>query len=301
MPDLDNPMSSPSSPTGRYANWKPGKSADGESDIRRAYRMAEALGIDESDKVHGVVIPGPPWSKSRPRFSKKGHTYKPRDDEDAEQRTAWYLRSAVREPFLGNVGLACVFYRPNRQRIDTDNLIKHVCDAATGVLWQDDSQCTAVMGVIELDADNPRTVLIVGKHVSTLTRGDDATFPCAHCGKPISLVGRTSRAQTCSRQCSQRRRGVEPLTDPVPCALCGTPFKRFTASQKHCSLECGHASTRGKPKGNRKPQSMCTECGKELSHRRGGRCRDCWRVGTKWNSKPAAPDGLPSTERDDAA
>lgn len=81
-----------------------------------------------------------------------------------------FLRNAVRRPFTGNVGLVCLFFRPDRQRIDVDNLLKHVCDAANGVLWVDDTQCTAIAGVIGLDRDDPRTVIAVGVHESTMIR-----------------------------------------------------------------------------------------------------------------------------------
>lgn len=119
-----------------------------------------------------ITLPGVPTVKARPRFSGRG-TYAA--DRDAERDTAYRLKQVVRQPHTGNVALACIFYRPDRRRVDADNMLKHVCDAANGVLWLDDSQCTATAAVVELDAANPRTVVAVARHTSTLTRGTDRT------------------------------------------------------------------------------------------------------------------------------
>ena len=53
-----------------------------------------------------VTVPGAPWSKSRPRFTKTSRTYA-QPDRDAEERTASYLKRVVKEPYPGNVGMAC--------------------------------------------------------------------------------------------------------------------------------------------------------------------------------------------------
>ncbi|WP_280224962.1 RusA family crossover junction endodeoxyribonuclease [Nocardia farcinica] len=250
------------------------------TDAQRMLTMFAALGLSEtSESMHMVTIPGAPWSKSRPRFSKRGHAYSKDDDRDAELRTATFIRRVVKQPYTGNVGLACVFYRPNRQRVDTDNLIKHVCDAANGVLWLDDSQCTAVMGVIELDAENPRTVIAVGQHRSTLLRGTDAAFPCVVCATPIPMDGHGGKPpKTCSAACRQAARGYPDLSAPVPCGQCGTPFRRKTKTNRFCSKTCRIESLRSTKRAQATPMSKCSGCGKELTHKRGGRCRDCWRA-----------------------
>lgn len=119
-----------------------------------------------------LTVPGVPYSKSRPQFGKMG-AYSKAADVKAEQSLGWLLKTATPEPFTGNVALVCLFFRGNRTTVDADNLLKHVCDAANKVLWLDDSQCTATLGVIEMDRDNPRTVVAVGPHVSSLQRGTD--------------------------------------------------------------------------------------------------------------------------------
>lgn len=268
----------------------------GHGDADRLLTMASALGIATGDKLAMITIPGAPWSKARPRFSKK-HTYASREDHDAQKRTATFLRSVVREPFPGNVGIACIFYRPNRQRIDTDNLLKHVCDAGTGVLWDDDSQCTAIMAVIELDAENPRTVVIIGHHQSTLTRGVDDSITCTVCGKLMRrTVQRTATMRgharkTCSRECHTIALGYRPLGERIDCATCTKPFRRKTKSQKFCSPKCRVSSLRNKSRPHQSQKSKCIDCGKQLQHKRGGRCRECWRTNIK-----AGTSGAPAEE-----
>lgn len=250
------------------------------SDAHRILDMFSALRLGESsDELSMVTIPGAPWSKSRPRFSRSGHTYTKTEDRDAEARTAAAMRRVVKVPMTGNVGLVCIFYRPNRQRIDTDNLIKHVCDAANGVLWIDDSQCTAVMGVIELDAENPRTVIAVGKHTSTLLRGSDATTPCVVCERPIPMDGHRGKVpKTCSVECRQAAKGYLDLSEPVPCEHCSTPFRRRTKTNRFCSQTCRADWLRNRKRAASTPNSKCSDCGMQLTHKRGGRCRECWRA-----------------------
>lgn len=254
------------------------------TDFERGLEMFAAMGLGASHTMLFATIPGAPWSKARPR----GTRIDP-DVQDAQERTASYLRMVAKEPFTGNVALGCVFFRPSRQRIDADNMLKHVCDAATGVLWADDSHCTAIMGVIELDPERPRTLVMAALHQSSLTRGTDATYPCAVCQKPVSILGQSRGPgrvrKTCSRACSSRLRGHIPLHEPVPCAYCKQPFRRVSFYRTMCSPECAHASFRGKRRAKRQPFSSCTTCGKMLTHLRGGRCRACWQAAPKENGR----------------
>lgn len=239
------------------------------------YRFIAAGGGQE--RLHIITIPGAPPSKARHRHG-KGRTFKTAKDIAAERHTAEHLAAAVREPFTGNVAIGCIFYRPNRQRIDVDNMLKHVCDAAKNILWEDDSQATAVFGVVELDPDNPRTVVVIGGHVSTLERGSDAVYPCAVCGEPIKRAGQTKLRKTCSKQCSAKARGFDSLEAEVPCAHCSKPFRRTTKYQTMCSAECRATSFSGKRRALRK-LANCIDCGKQLTHgREGSRCRPCWKA-----------------------
>jgi Holliday junction resolvase RusA-like endonuclease len=223
-----------------------------------------------------LVIDGEPASKSRPRFTKKGKPYRTKEDVDAELRTASHLKRIFDQPWTGNIALGCVFFRPNKQRIDVDNMLKHVCDAANGIAWLDDSQVTAIYGVAELDVASPRTIIMFAQHRSTLTRGTDNVRPCEQCGTPFLLIGRTTK-RFCSASCSYKARGHD-LSEPIPCKHCAAPFRRTTSAQVMCSRQCRADSVRGRNSSRGGPKSKCADCGQQLSHYRGGRCRACWRA-----------------------
>ena len=246
-----------------------------ESDLDRVLDLYSWIASGKNEFLQFTTIPGPPPSKARPRFGNR-RTYKDPKDTANEQRTRSHLQQFVAEPHTGNVALACVFFRPNSQRIDTDNMLKHVCDAANGVLWIDDSQVTAIVGMAELDPVNPRTLVVVGRHESTLLRGTDNVYPCAHCGVAIPVAGQTNRRKTCSKECAARSRGFTLLSDSVPCAHCGEPFKRTTTAQILCSAEFRRLWMIGRRR-LAAQRSRCLDCNAALAHNRGGRCRDCWR------------------------
>lgn len=248
-------------------------------DLDWALDMCSMFGRGGDDEyLFYAVIEGEPWSKSRPRFTRrgKGGTYQPRDDREAEQRLAWHLKAGHAERFPGNVMLACRFYRPNSQRIDADNLLKHVCDSATGILWDDDCQVTLTLGEIQLDRERPRTVIVAADHYSTLLRGDDRKIPCAHCGEPFLPPAGSRGKRFCSSECMYGARVTK--LDDRECPQCGKTYKPKTATQARCSRECHAAWLTGRAREKAAPMSTCAECGKELAHRRGGRCRDCWRA-----------------------
>ncbi|MFD6935300.1 RusA family crossover junction endodeoxyribonuclease [Streptomyces goshikiensis] len=144
-----------------------------DRDRERARLLAEVLAPGATD-VKVIVLGGPPASKTRPRFTKDGRPYKTDTDTAAEERSAWQLRAQFRRPWTGNLAIGCVFFRPDQQRIDVDNMLKHVCDAGNGIAWEDDAQITAVYGVAELDAVKPRTLLVVTRHLSSLDRSTAA-------------------------------------------------------------------------------------------------------------------------------
>jgi len=155
----------------------------------------------------GLVIPGEPPTKSRPRFS-NGRVYKLEADTAAEDRTGWHLRQLFRSPLTGNVAVGAVFFRPDLRLIDVDNMLKHVLDAANGIVWHDDSQVTALYGAAELDAREPRTLVVIAPHASTLKRGTDNVATCRPCGG--AFQPRTATQRFCSRDCAaaSRRKAV---------------------------------------------------------------------------------------------
>lgn len=96
-----------------------------------------------------ITIPGKPVPKGRPRISVirgKPHAFTPEATRAAEEAMRWHLKSA----WSGGVddeswfAVECWFYVPkltrSTRRGDGDNLMKLVCDAATGIVWKDDAQ-----------------------------------------------------------------------------------------------------------------------------------------------------------------
>lgn len=244
-------------------------------------------GVEE--RMFYLVVNGEPWSKQRPRFDRKrGRTYQPGPDAKAEAAMRTFLRSRNPKPFLGNTMLACLFYRSNYQRIDADNLLKHVSDSATGVLWADDSQVTLALAEVMLDAERPRTVIVAGYHLSSLRRGSDLAKPCAECGEPFTTTGGHHEKRFCSAACSYRARTTR--LDPRDCQQCGDRFAPKVRTQIFCSRGCAVAATVAKRRGTGRPFSRCAECDAELAHHRGGRCRACWRANPGfYDPKPADP------------
>ncbi|MGY0497140.1 RusA family crossover junction endodeoxyribonuclease [Nocardia sp. FBN12] len=131
----------------------------------RLREAAEAM----MSPAYVITIPGEPVAKRRPRLG-NGRRYTHPADVEAEASTAAILRATLCEPLTGNLAVGCEFYRSTRRRVDVDNLLKHVFDAGNKVAWVDDSQCTAAFGVIELDRANPRTVIFISSHSSSLVR-----------------------------------------------------------------------------------------------------------------------------------
>jgi Holliday junction resolvase RusA-like endonuclease len=239
--------------------------------------MLTALAGDVSD-IHSLILEGDPVSKARARYNRNGRVYVSPEARAAEKRTASFLRDSFPEPMTGNIALAAVFYRSNFQRIDVDNMLKHICDSATGIIWRDDSQVTAIVGVAELDPAFPRSIIAVSPHESTLLRGTDNVrhYVCQQCSNPFITPGGVAPKKYCSKDCAYAARvNVRPL---AVCRHCGHDFQRTTNRQVLCSNECRTAWLTGRKKASAKPFSVCTQCGIDLTHKRGGRCRDCWRT-----------------------
>lgn len=117
-----------------------------------------------------ITVPGNPLPKARPRMGGR-RVYTPKRTVDAERQVAEAL--SVVSKFDSNVSVKCTFYRDSKRRVDLDNLVKTVLDAATAAgVWHDDSQVTVLSAALELDKVNPRTEISIGPHLyCTMPRG----------------------------------------------------------------------------------------------------------------------------------
>lgn len=241
------------------------------SDMAKGIAAIASL-VEDPEWVRVLVVPGQPYSKARPRFSSKGRVYTPKKQKANEEKIGWYLKKTFDEPYEGSMAVGCIFYRKTRHRIDVDNLLKQVLDSGNTIAWKDDSQVTAQMGVLELDPEEPRTVIAVAPRGGSMHRVAGTTMACRNCGKDFEP--QFHRTKYCSRRCASLTRGKD-LRATVPCRWCDKPFKRVTVSQTYCSDGC---RLKGLHKKNLKPPNHCDDCGKKLENRLAARCRPCWKV-----------------------
>lgn len=181
-------------------------------EIVRLNGMLDAVGALPIGRIP-LTLAGNPQAKVRHRYRVVGtgrkrfvQTYADPEDAAMEQLTAAKLRAAFPVPLTGNLAMVAILYRASRQPIDADNLYKHIADAGNGVGWVDDSQLTGIAAVIELSAEYPRTVLMVGHHHTTMLRGTDAVRACRSCGESFPLEGSAVARQYCGTACSARGR-----------------------------------------------------------------------------------------------
>jgi len=181
-------------------------------------------GVGAAPFMLTYVIPGQPETKVRHRTGPDGVAYTDPQASAAERATAQHLRAMVagRGPLPGNLALGCVFFRSHRGHIDSDNLVKHVCDAGNGVAWIDDVQITAQLGVIEYDPVHPRTLIVVGPHHSSMDRSSIVSVrpPPTNRGKRAKKRSRGYGYHQCAgcdktvsaalTHCGDCRRGLTP-------------------------------------------------------------------------------------------
>lgn len=135
-------------------------------------------------KEINIEIPGVPVSKARPKFFRRGNhvgTYNPQECE--ESKTMWHIAQAMNGagPVKGPITVELWFempipasmskrdrralnnFRGHQKKPDLDNLIKHVLDAANGVLFVDDRQIWCLISAKKY-SDTPKTTVRVLLH-----------------------------------------------------------------------------------------------------------------------------------------
>ncbi len=255
-------------------------------DTERAFALYNSLNPpNRYGPAFVLVVDGDPPSKARPRFVGKAgrkRAYTPQRQKDHEVYLGWRFRQKLTEPLKGNLAVACIFFRRTLQRVDVDNMVKHVLDSGTHICWEDDSQITGLSVVLEYDPSNPRTIVAVGPHVSTLRRdGAMVAGNCEKCGKGFSHPHwRKNRQRFCSSACIAKSRGQD-LSELVPCRQCGLEFKRITATSVLCSSACRKIWFLGRKRPIKRTPQFCVDCGKPLIYRGTKRCRSCWKVARK--------------------
>ena len=204
-----------------------------ESDAKRIIRVVRGLvGDYDWQRLLFVTHEGVPVSKARARWSRKsGRFYTPSKTVGAELSVASRInRSLKGEPFVGSVAVVAVFFRPNFQRIDADNLMKLVMDAATKAgAWKDDCYVMAQASYVEFDPRHPRTLIAICDTKSSMDR--DRRFKCRVCEKLFNRPGCAAISnppQFCSKKC---RYSVQRVL--TRCARCEQSFNRNSSGQRY--------------------------------------------------------------------
>lgn len=178
-------------------------------------------------QVYAFRVDGEPIAKARVRVNEYRH-YADGRTTDAELDIARAIQANGGAPgmFPNNIAVAAIFFRSNRHRVDVDNLLKTALDGITksGLVWADDDQVTALLGVVEHDSAWPRIEIAVGHHESTMLRGDARlTHTCETCG---ARYRPHSERQGPSRYCSRACRPGRP-----PCIDCGGATSHSSAAR----------------------------------------------------------------------
>lgn len=253
---------------------------------------------DPSD-IKAFVHEGAPVSKSRARYNRQTHKfYTPSKTSAEEEALAWRFTELTRgEMIKGCVAIVAIFFRPNYQRIDADNLMKLVMDAATQAkIWKDDCYVTAQASFIELDRERPRTLVAFCPSRSSLDRF--YKFTCEICNKPFTKPGRATfknPKKFCSQECWAIRNAR--IRAARRCPRCDKQFQFRTWGQRYCSKECVDAA-RNDPlvrqkRALQRPWPKCAACGERVSRREYVHCWKCRFHGRKAGSKNETWKGVP--------
>jgi len=222
-----------------------------------------------------------PVPKARPRFNGISHrVYTPEGTQSYEEFLGWQFKMAAgalpdKESLFG---VRMLFERRNRHRADVDNMMKAVLDAATGIIWVDDSQVREVFA--KLITDMPDKVAIVIYRLI-----DNAGISiCKHCGKRFRRSPSQRGQGYCSTRCASEAR-----RQTMVCLECGKEFTLPLSLAKlrkgFCSYSCRNKWWwKHSPKAPAR-QTKCIDCGKPLSRREYTRCRHCAIQFRRANSK----------------
>lgn len=122
------------------------------------------------NKIVSVTLIGKPVSTNTIWRSRVigGHVSVYMTEEGKAIKQAYALQAriqgrsqAILAPLKGDLGVNICLYFPDNRRRDWDNWHKAICDAMTGVLWEDDSQIIEAHVGKYVDKGNPRVELDV--------------------------------------------------------------------------------------------------------------------------------------------
>ena len=124
-----------------------------------------------TQQVLTFAVPGQPKPKGRPRFTKSGFTYTPKDTKEYEQAVRVAAIAALTEwrgehegvhwNASGPFALRVFLFMGDKRKRDLDNCLKSISDALNKLLYNDDSQIDELFCLRDYDARSPRAVVTV--------------------------------------------------------------------------------------------------------------------------------------------
>lgn len=127
-----------------------------------------------------ITVPGEPKGKGRPRFTKRGFTYTPKDTADYEKKVRFCAQEslpigyeptdiALKAQILAYFPIPKSFSKQKQRdaiackllptvKPDSDNIAKIILDSLNGLAFLDDKQVTELY-VYKAYDDNPRVVI----------------------------------------------------------------------------------------------------------------------------------------------
>lgn len=212
-----------------------------------------------------------PKSQKRARVGRDGKFYHPKESRAYQDEVRRWIGSQIGDvgPDGGSrFGVRCAFYRPNRQRMDVDNMLKAICDAATGSVWDDDSQVVEIFGRLYLASSESYLLLAIYR-----IEDESPQLKCKMCG--VGFVRPPSVAhQFCSHDCFRKSKLVQLQCEECLCSFTLRPSD-IKGARRFCSNTCANRNY-GRIKSSLTPPPTCTRCGVLISRTSMGLCRKCY-------------------------
>jgi len=178
--------------------------------------------IARGRRVVSIIFSGEPVSASVGFSGNKA--YRSVDYTAYRDALAWLIKEKLGGEWdihRYSFGIRVRFFLSGRRKIDIDNLLKPVMDAATHIVWADDSQVEEVYSVMLRNQDEPGIEFLI----YTIDDFVDYKYHCGFCGKELHpKVGGGEKLlakKFCSLNChnNSQRKG-----EAVICKECGKSF-----------------------------------------------------------------------------
>ena len=93
---------------------------------------------------------------------KEGGVYLKSEAKAFRNEVGWLFKKYFKKPLKGEFGVEIFFEFSDNRRRDLDNLLKHILDGGTGVVWEDDKQITEIH-IFKNKGRKPKTTICVWK------------------------------------------------------------------------------------------------------------------------------------------